>query len=163
MIKQDILANTSFGERVAEEESEELASYFVETDQFLRVFSGKVDIIYGAKGSGKSAIYSLIVRRAGELAELGIRVIPAENPRGATVFGDLVADPPTTENELRGLWKIYFLSLVSDVLRTFASNEPARKVLAALEEAQIHHSRADLNPLLISYVGTSERKLSKAV
>jgi hypothetical protein len=76
-----------------------------------------VDVVYGPKGSGKSAIYSLLLRRAQELRDHGIYVISAENPRGAPVFKDLVADPPTNEDEFRGLWKLYFLALC----RTFWS------------------------------------------
>ena len=56
---KQILQNVTFGKRIAEEESNELSSYFVETEQWRLVFAGSVDIIYGPKGSGKSAIYSL--------------------------------------------------------------------------------------------------------
>jgi hypothetical protein len=59
MSKQDVLANMTFGERIAEDEAEALVSYFVETDQWRRLISGSVDVVYGPKGSGKSALYSL--------------------------------------------------------------------------------------------------------
>lgn len=134
--KEKILSKITFGERVAEEEIDELGLYFVETDQWKRVFDGDVDIIYGAKGFGKSAIYSLILNRAGELAARGINVIPAENPSGAPVFGQLVADPPNSENELRGLWKIYFLSLIAETFRKASKlPEPCKRVLEAMQEA----------------------------
>ena len=41
--------------------------YFVETDQWNRIYNGGVDVIYGAKGSGKSAIYHLMMNKEGEL------------------------------------------------------------------------------------------------
>jgi hypothetical protein len=67
MERKDLLTQISFGARVAEDETSELASYFVETDQWGRLFRGEVDIIKGEKGAGKSAIYSLLVAKAGDL------------------------------------------------------------------------------------------------
>jgi hypothetical protein len=49
--KHDILASTTFGQRIAEDEVDALVSYFVETDQCRKVISGEVDVIYGPKGS----------------------------------------------------------------------------------------------------------------
>jgi hypothetical protein len=85
----------------------ELAKYFVETDQWNRIFRGEIDIIQGDKGAGKSAIYSLLVAKTNELFDKNILLITAEQPRGATVFRDLVSDPPTSENEFISLWKLY--------------------------------------------------------
>ena len=53
--------NATFGSRVAEDEGEGLLSYFVETEQWRKLIAGDVDIVYGAKGAGKSALYSLLV------------------------------------------------------------------------------------------------------
>jgi predicted ATP-dependent serine protease len=107
MPKLELLRNLSFGARVAEEETAELAKYFVETDQWNRIFRGEIDIIQGDKGAGKSAIYSLLVAKTNELFDKNILLITAEQPRGATVFRDLVSDPPTSENEFISLWKLY--------------------------------------------------------
>jgi len=96
MEKHSILSSTSFGRRVAEEEIEQLASYFVETDHWKRLFSGEIDIVYGAKGSGKSALYSLLLSKANEFKENGILFVAAENPRCAPAFKDLLLDPPAT-------------------------------------------------------------------
>src|SRR5450755_4451250 len=89
MNKREILTDITFGARVAEEEAEKLGEYFVETDQWRRIFAGLVDIVYGPKGSGKSALYSLLLQRESELFDRGILVTPAENPRGATAFREL--------------------------------------------------------------------------
>ena len=40
MDKLQLLRDASFGARVAEEETAELASYFVETDQWMRIVRG---------------------------------------------------------------------------------------------------------------------------
>ena len=45
MDRVEVLRSVNFGQRVAEDESEVLASYFVETDHWRRVFSGAVDIV----------------------------------------------------------------------------------------------------------------------
>jgi hypothetical protein len=63
--KQQVLRELSFGQRVAEEEAAQLSAYFVETDQWRRVWDGEVDIVYGAKGAGKSAIYATLSQRDG--------------------------------------------------------------------------------------------------
>jgi hypothetical protein len=88
--KKSLLKQLSFGARVAEDESDELAGYFVETDQWRRIIAGDVDVIYGPKGSGKSAIYSLMNSREDDLFDKRILIVAAENPRGATAFRDLV-------------------------------------------------------------------------
>ena len=62
MDKLGILKSVNFGQRVAEEEGESLASYFVETEHWRRVYSDEVDIVYGPKGSGKSFSLKRITR-----------------------------------------------------------------------------------------------------
>ena len=88
--RQSILSQATFGSRIAEDELDRLQLYFVETEQWRRVLSGSADIVFGAKGSGKSALYSLLVAKKEEL-RLGRRTIflPAENPRGTPAFRDL--------------------------------------------------------------------------
>src|ERR1700751_425167 len=117
MNKRDILRLIDFGQRVAEDETDALATYFVETDHWHRLFAGDIDVVYGPKGSGKSALYSLLLSRTSELFDRGIIIVAAENPRGAVAFRDLVANPPANEAEFRNLWKLFFLVLVAHTLR----------------------------------------------
>lgn len=161
MEKYEALQALSFGKRVAEDEGEELSSYFVETDQWQQIFSGEVDIIYGAKGSGKSAIYSLLLDREESLFDdRGVMVVPAENPRGAPAFTSLVDDPPAGEAEFRDLWKLYFLSLIARHLRDYGiSNELTRKLVDPLEDADLIPKEASLRTILRSVV-TYVRNLS---
>jgi hypothetical protein len=134
----DLLKRMSFGVQVAEDEVNELASYFVETNQWGRIAKGEIDIVRGEKGSGKSAIYSLLMTKTGDFFDQGILLVAAENPRGATVFKDLVTDPPTTENEFIALWKIYALTIVAQQLREYdVSGKIVEKVYRALEEARL--------------------------
>lgn len=161
MSKRELLQSITFGQRVAEEEEDELSSYFVETEQWRRIYIGEVDIVYGAKGAGKSAIYSYLLKRANSLYERGILITPAENPRGATVFKNIVADPPVTEREFISLWKLYFLSLIGRIIQEHnISGESATKVIDALQGAQLLPKEKSLKNLLqnvVEYI----RNLSK--
>ena len=110
--KAEVLRQLSIGSRVAEDEVEQLSRYFVETDQWPRILAGDVDIVFGSKGAGKSAIYTSLVSRDDELFDRRIVVVAGENPRGKPVFADIVPEPPTSEPEFVGLWKFYVLGLL---------------------------------------------------
>jgi hypothetical protein len=116
--KLDLLKKATFGSRIAEDEIDELHSYFVETEDWRKVISGEVDIVFGSKGSGKSALYSLLVLKKEDL-RLGRRTvfIAAENPRGTPVFRDLVTEPPISEENFKALWKLYFLTITANYVR----------------------------------------------
>jgi hypothetical protein len=149
MEKRDVLRSTSFGKTVAEEEGAGLSAYFVETEQWEKIFAGDIDIVYGRKGSGKSAIYALLLGRASELFDRGIIIIAAENPRGTVCFKDLATNPPTDEGEFRSLWKLYFLVLIGRSLREYEISSPsARKVVELLEEARLLPRNASLGGYL---------------
>jgi hypothetical protein len=153
MRKRDLLTKLRFGARVAEEEADDLERYFVETDQWSRLFNGEIDIIYGAKGSGKSAIYALLNRRADELFNKDILIISAENPRGTTVFSDLISDPPTSEHVFIVLWKLYFIVLVGQKMREFdLIGRNGRAVVRVLEESGLLVPTASLSTLFKSVV-----------
>jgi hypothetical protein len=156
MTKREVLRATTFGKPTAEEESADLSAYFVETDQWQRIFAGDVDVVYGAKGSGKSALYALLLSRTSELFDRGIIVVAAESPRGAVAFKDLVIDPPTDELQFRSLWKLYFLVLVAHSLREYGiTSEGSRRVIQTLEEAQLLPRNASLSGFLhsaLSYI-----------
>lgn len=143
MDKKAALQNSTFGSRVAEDEADDLKSYFVETEQWRKVLAGDVDVIYGAKGAGKSALYSLLVGQK-ETLRLGRRIVflAAENPRGTPAFRDLAEDPPATEEQFRNLWKLYFLTLLANYLRhhhesTRSSNIHSQKVIKVLVENEL--------------------------
>lgn len=136
MAKREVLQQVSFGSTIAEDERAELSSYFVETDQWRRIFAGEVDVVYGPKGSGKSAIYSLLSSRSSELFDRQVIVVSAENPQGAPAFRDLVEDPPTGESEFRNLWKLYFVILLAQAARDYGiSPEISGQAIKQLTEA----------------------------
>ena len=149
MIQLDVLRGSAFGSRTAEDERDSLAKYFVETEQWRRVFVGDIDVIYGAKGSGKSAIYSLIIDSRDGLFDRSIIAVPAENPQGAPAFRDISADPPEGEREFINLWKIYIASLCGQYIKEYGiSNEKTNKALKLLEGADLIPSQFSLAKLL---------------
>src|SRR5258708_308851 len=158
MNKHDILLSTNFGHRIAEEEIDVLAEYFVETDHWNRLFRGDIDIIYGPKGSGKSALYSLLLKKSGELFDQNILLIAGENPRGATAFRDLATDPPASEREFVGLWKLYIASLLYGALADYGiTNDPAKQLEAALAREGLVKKGASLAALLRAVVDYARR------
>src|SRR5262245_753672 len=144
-----LLKHVSFGARVAEEETAELASYFVETDQWNRISRGEIDVVRGDKGAGKSATYSLLISRSDDFFDKNILLVGAEKPRGTPVFKDLVADPPTTETEFVALWKLYILTLIAERMREFGiGTSTAGRVYSALEEIGLLPKEFDLSGIL---------------
>jgi hypothetical protein len=93
--KLDVLRSVNFGGITAEEEYDNLnlKRIFVKTDHWQRVYGGEVDIIYGPKGSGKSAFYWLLEDRKHLLLSRFRMVVTAEELRGATAFRELATDP----------------------------------------------------------------------
>ncbi|WP_299144760.1 hypothetical protein [uncultured Tateyamaria sp.] len=144
--KLSVLKSIRFGERIAEDELNDLEKYFVATDQWNRVYNGEADVVYGSKGAGKSAIYALVDRRQNELFDRGILVKSAENVRGNTVFSDLVADPPPSERVFVDLWKLYFLLLTASTIRDFGlENDEGKALIKALEQAELLPQKGTLS------------------
>ena len=149
MERLELLKELSFGSQVAENEVASLQEYFVQTDQWNRIFKGEIDIIRGEKGAGKSAIYLLLDKNREKLFDSGVLIVSAENPRGTTVFKDLIADPPATEQEFVVLWKIYILTIICHELRSFdVHGEGIEEVFSALEEEKLLERELNLAGLL---------------
>lgn len=149
MDKRRVLDTLDFGKRIAEEEVGELSAYFVETTQWRKIWAGEIDVVYGTKGAGKSAIYTLLSARAEELRARGVLVITAENPRGTPIFRDLVADAPASASQFSALWKLYFLSLLAQALRDQGRQDDATKrVVRAVENAGLLPKEKSLKSVL---------------
>lgn len=160
MEKHAILRSITFGHRVAEEETDELSTYFVETDHWQRLYRGDIDVVYGPKGSGKSALYSLLLSKSTELFDRNILLIAGENPRGATAFRDLVTDPPASEREFVGLWKLYIASLLHSALADYGIRNEATKLLEdALAREGLVKGTLSLAALLRAVVDYARRAL----
>lgn len=160
MDKHAVLRSISFGHRVAEEETDVLSTYFVETDHWLRLYRGDIDVIYGPKGSGKSALYSLLLSNNTELFDRNIVLVAGENPRGATAFRDLVTDPPASEREFVGLWKLYIASLLHSALADYGiQTDSTRQLEEALAREGLVKGALSLAGLLRAVVDYARRAL----
>jgi len=147
--KYKVLSECEFGERVAEEEADALSEYFVETENWRNVYSGKVDVIYGPKGAGKSALYSLLVHNSDQLFDRGTILVAGENPRGAPAFQNLSVSPPETEEVFVSLWKLYLLTLLNKSFSEYGiSGKHADRLRHFLEEEGL----AEVSQNLSSYV-----------
>jgi hypothetical protein len=136
--KRDALRRVTFGNQVAEEEQDSLREYFVRTQAWERIYNGEIDIIYGPKGAGKSALYVLIQDHTNQLFDRRVLLIAAENPRGTPAFKDLETDPPTGEREFAGIWKLYFLSLIARSFKEYGiANAASNQVCRLLEENKL--------------------------
>jgi hypothetical protein len=161
--RKELLSQISFGSQVAEDERRELARYFVETDQWRRIFGGGIDIVRGEKGSGKSAIYSLLTERETALFDNRVLITLGENPRGDTVFRNISPDPPVTEHEFVVLWKLYILCIVAKVMRNYEiRNSEAASVYSVLEEDGLIDTESTLAALL-SRVQRAAKQLIRGV
>jgi len=117
-----------------------------------------VDVVYGPKGSGKSAIYSLIDDHEAEFFQNHIVLKFAENPRGATAFSDLQTDPPASERSFIYLWKLYLLSLVGEHLESFGTQTSSGKdVVSALKNSGFI---LETNPLRV-FLGRASNYIKK--
>lgn len=144
-----VLRKSTFGRRTAEEEREQLRAYFVETNQWTQVYNGDIDIVYGPKGSGKSAIYSLISQSADDLFDRKIIVVPGENPQGAPAFKDISDDPPYDEFEFVNLWKLYILTLCGQAIKDYGiTGSKSERLITALEDAQLLPQHFTLSKVL---------------
>jgi len=156
--KLQLLKAIDFGESVAELEAERLREYFIETHQWQQIKAGEVDIVYGPKGSGKSAIYSLIYDYESEFFQNHIVLRFAENPRGATAFSDLQTDPPASERSFIFLWKLYLLSLIGEHFESFGTEtNDGKEVVSALKNSGFI---LETNPLRI-FLGRASNYIKK--
>ena len=151
MERLELLRGLDFGSQVAEDEVARLQEYFVQTEQWNRISRGDIDIIRGEKGAGKSALYLLLNKNRDTLFDHNIILVSGENPRGTTVFKDLISDPPATEREFVVLWKLYILVIAAHEAREFGfSDSGMNSVYAALEEAELLEKELNLAGLLRS-------------
>lgn len=148
MNKIEILKKMTFGERIAEEERNTLGAYFVKTNQWDKLINGEIDIAYGAKGSGKSALYMNLLNSREELVKKNIYAVSAENPRGTTVFSELKTDPPASEEEFIFLWKLYFLSLCISEAKSHIKTKQVRQIYDSLAEYSLVSTTKDLKSVL---------------
>ena len=166
--KQEILEGSQFGSQIAEDEIGKLSQYFVETEQWRKFYSGEGDIVFGAKGSGKSALYSLLTAKKEEF-RLGKRTIflQAENPRGLPAFRDIAkitAGHTLSDDHFRSLWKLYFLSILANHIRhQLESTKSISKECTEVIELLVSHELLEKNVTLVSRLRAAWSYLRQAL
>ena len=102
-----------------------------------------------------------LIARADELFDRQVILAPAENPRGAPAFQDLVTNPPASEREFVGLWKLYFACLASAAFDDLGiSGAAASQLRAHLEREDLVKGKRTLQGLLrgvVDYVRSAIR------
>lgn len=145
------LNTITFGDQVAENEAATLSTYFIETQAWKKLFSGEADIVFGSKGAGKSALYTLLFYKKDTLSERDVFLVSAEKPTGKTVFSDISNEPPTDEAEFITLWKIYFCQLmVNWLIENNLCRGLAKTVKDKLVEAELIEEKNTIKRLLNS-------------
>ena len=116
MDKLEILRNLNLG-RVVAEQDDLLKSCFIPNTALREVVDERADIVLGAKGSGKSAIWVELHQNQNRYSPLkNVIISVATNPRGDPEFRDVLAaieqsDYPS-EEDLRLAWRLYILGQV---------------------------------------------------
>lgn len=112
---------------------------------------GSTDIVYGSKGSGKSAIYNLLLSSDNSLFDRRILVTPGENPQGAPAFATF-NEQGRGEKNLLQIWKLYILSICAHQMRLYnlTSTSAAKKLIDVL-------ASTDLIPADFSLIRTLRR------
>jgi hypothetical protein len=109
-----VLQALRIGSSVAEHD-EALARYFVETETFRRMIRDEGDVVAGDKGTGKTALFRILLERYRGIPELGdVEIVPAFNPQGTPIFQRILETDGLTELHYLGVWKAYFFSLVGN-------------------------------------------------
>lgn len=138
MNQDNIITKLNVGSRVAEQETEGLKTYFQQTQLWHSILNEKTDIIFGCKGSGKSALYTYLPNKEYDLLEKNVHLLLAENPRGTVAFKDLSTTPPKDEFEFRSIWKLYFIILISQKLtEEHYSDEDFNHVVEKLQDSDL--------------------------
>ncbi|MBK6630837.1 MAG: hypothetical protein IPG33_07160 [Betaproteobacteria bacterium] len=95
-------------------------------------------------------MYTLLLSKSSELFDSQVLLVPAENPRGAPAFRDLLLDPPATEREFRTL-KLYFASLLHGVLVEYGiKGDATNKIERALQREGLVRGSLSLAGVLSS-------------
>src|SRR5262249_5790998 len=114
VLVKEILQKLELGNSVAEFDRA-LERYFVETNTFRALVRDDHDVIAGDKGTGKTALYTILKQRYASIPELEhVELIEAFNPVGNPVFQRLTETEPLEEGQYITIWKAYILALVGN-------------------------------------------------
>ena len=120
MTPKALLNLCDLGSSVAEFDSR-LQEYFLETQVYRDFVAGKIDIVSGDKGTGKSAIFRIVRDRYKLVPELrDVEIIPGFNEKGNPVFQRLTQSSSLPEGQYITVWNGFVLSAVGNWLLDLA-------------------------------------------
>lgn len=115
---REILQLLDLGNSVAEHDAA-LEKYFIETETMRMFVKDMKDIVAGDKGTGKTALYRIIIGRYTTMPELkAVEVVSGFNPAGNPVFQQLAQGEVLEEGQYITIWKAYVLALVGNWILT---------------------------------------------
>jgi len=113
---RELLESITFGKVAAERETN-LVDWFVSTLAFRRVIGGDLSLVLGTKGTGKTAIYRVLVEKQGFIEGLEEDIIvPTTDIQGISDFHQLLSVAQGASENYRQLWKLYFAILLGGAL-----------------------------------------------
>ena len=131
-----LLNSIDLGAPVAEQDNR-LYEARIETGAFTDLFTDRVDIIPGTKGSGKTALYRLVSEfRKPLLLQTGTVILTGVEAAGDPVFQAFKQKfESLSEMEFENFWRVYFVALI---LEHFIKNEE-HKALLKNAQPQVKH------------------------
>ena len=138
----ELLRNLDLGNSVAEFD-QRLSHYFVRTQLFLDVSSDRYDIVKGAKGAGKSAIYrALREPTQPTLDPQNTYVVPAFNESGAPIFKQIIEIEKNNESAFLGMWKVYIFVIASNFLCDKYKSEAQASLAEVISVLELNQLRS---------------------
>jgi hypothetical protein len=129
------LRGLTFGEHVAENESDSLSDYFIETGAFDQALKSRLMLFVGRKGAGKTAN---MLQAAARLQENARNLVVIIKPASYdfTAFLSMLSDMPgeLKDYSIESLWR--FL-LQSELARTVITNIESRPNYVPFTEAEL--------------------------
>ena len=124
MTKEEQLRKTEFGSINAEDDNG-LIEYFVETPVFDEILEGKLDLIIGPKGAGKSAIFKIIAEKQGFLKGIEDKlIIPINTPNSMLELESIKERVNDEQRTYRLLWKVFVaLFIAKSIIESPISSE----------------------------------------
>lgn len=149
-IKQRVLEDLNIGNGVAELERGLLNEFFLESLDWKRLKEGKIDLVLGPKGSGKSALFFHLLDHESELHNKGVLMVSSENSAGDSVFSSLRPGSIESEEDFVRIWKLYFLILILSTLKkNGVQSELAGPIEGLLKSEGVYEQGWSLKQLFI--------------
>ena len=144
------LKSIRLGEPVAENEEEDLSTYFVETGSFLQVLEDRVTVFLGRKGTGKTANFFEAAKR---LARDRRNVVCVIKPFSYEIDGLQRILAEYSERELQSylteaLWKYLLYSEIAITVGNEIRNRPSAAVVGTPAEELLQYLDDPANDVL---------------